>query len=148
MQHLAAILILLSDSKCRWGLSKDETWLGHVIDMDRNLIKVSQERVCKLKQGLKAILEHPGDPTAMEARSLARAVGRISSMHNVLEGTGRLNTCYLYFVIELRSSWNSLVLLPNQAIKAVEFWMSSIDKLNKQKWSLFLEIPPNFDSFI
>ena len=109
---------------------------------------VREERVGKLKQGLETILEHPGKPVAMEARSLARTVGRISSMHNVLGGTGRLHTRFLYYVINSRSSWNSLVVLSDQAFKEVEFWMSSIDKLNKQNWSRFPEIPPNFDSFI
>ena len=147
-QDLVSAGFLLSDSKCKWEPTKHETWLGHVIDMDRNLFMVTEERVGKLKQGLEAILEHPGKPVAMEARSLARTVGRISSMHNVLGGTGRLHTRFLYYVIDSRSSWNSLVVLSNQAIEEVEFWMSSIDKLNKQNWSRFPEISPNFDSFI
>ena len=75
-----------------------------------------------LKAGLSSILSAADNGVIyVEARVLARSVGRISSMHHVLGDRVRFYSRYLFLAIETRSSWNSKVLLSPQAIDEFSF---------------------------
>ena len=75
---------LLSDKKCFWLPDKKQVWLGHNIDMEVGNFSITSDRVSMLKAGLSSILSAVDNGVIyVEARVLARSVGRISSMHHV-----------------------------------------------------------------
>ena len=78
--------------------------------MEVGNFSITSERVSMLKAGLSSILSAADNGVIyVEARVLARSVGRISSMHHVLGDRVRFYSRYLFLAIET-SSWNSKVL--------------------------------------
>lgn len=63
-------------------------------------------------------------------RLIACLTGQIISMQAVFGNVVRIMTRFLYFCVETRASWNSKVLLSENAIQEVLFWSESIKSLN------------------
>lgn len=65
-------------------------------------------------------------------RLIACLTGQIISMKAVFGNVVRIMTRFLYFCVETRAtcSWNSKVLLSENAIQEVLFWSESIKSLN------------------
>ena len=88
---------LLSDRKC----FSEPAWLGHIFDMFKNQLFVTEARVRKLEQFIVNILEHCNTVTA---RQLAAVEGQIVSMSRAIGLKVYLHTRHINFVIENRKT--------------------------------------------
>ena len=55
-QTLLDFKFLLAHENYQWLQTKRVTWLGHIIDMDKNLLFISDERIKSLYSKLESIL--------------------------------------------------------------------------------------------
>ena len=136
-QDLLSAGFLLSEEKCDWEPSQSRKWLGHIINLETGTLQVSQERVESLKLSISHLFDSLHFKNGLaQAKILAQIAGKVSSMHHVLGSAGRLHTKYMYFAIESRSSWFSLVQVSPTLKKELNFWLSQISTLNSTSWQL------------
>lgn len=97
---------LLSEGKCFWEPTQKQTWLGHVFYMFQNLLYVAETRVSRLEQTLAYTTACSNKVTA---RQLAAAAGQIVSMSRAIGSTVYLFTRHIYYAIESRNHWDSIL---------------------------------------
>ena len=84
---------LLSESKCFWEPRQIQTWLGHLFNMSKNQLFVTEARLQKLEQSLSNTL---GCPRKVTARQLAAVAGQIMSMSRAIGPKVYLYTRHIY----------------------------------------------------
>ena len=103
-------------------------WVGYMIEStDVPTIKIKQERIRKLKRGIKKIL--CSDIKVISARQLARIAGQCISMTKAIL-PGKLLLRSVYRVLATRTSWDQAVQLDEGALKDLEWWHTAIDRWN------------------
>lgn len=139
---LSKLGFILNSSKCNWQPALVQTWLGHVFNMSTNQLYITQSRVTKLKESLSTILTNP---TRVTAKGIAQVAGRIISMSEAIGPTVYLHTRHMYYAIETRTSWNSVILCSPKLMEELTFWNTNIDVLNGKK---LFEQPQSFDTVV
>ena len=139
---LCALGFTLSSSKCNWQPALVQTWLGYVFNMSENRLYVTQSRVTKLKESLSTILTNPDRVTA---KGLAQVTGRIISMAEAIGSSVYLHTRHMYYAIESRTSWNSIILCSPKLMEELNFWDTNLDVLNGKK---LFDQPQSFDAIV
>ena len=133
-QTLLDFGFLLAHEKCNWFPSKKVTWLGHTIDMEKNLLFISDERIKRLqaKLGSVAFQIKSDRYNLILVRVLASVVGQIISLQSVIGTKVRLRTRELFKCINTRASWNAPVLVSDAALAEIEFWKKNLYTLSMQ----------------
>jgi hypothetical protein len=122
---------LIAQEKCDWEPRVQVTWLGEVWNTELNLIKVTDTRVSKLLATLDWFIQKVASGQLfVKARDVASIVGQIISMQGAIGGTVRLRTRGLYTCILSRASWDSPVLIDDDAWKEAVFWKENVCSLN------------------
>ena len=101
-------------------------WLGIIIDTKTLTFHVPKEKIQKLLNRIKQIL----DQTFCSAKQLSQVAGQLASMHLALGPIVRLFTRNLYKVIESRLSWFHPISLSSDAVSELKFWLHNIDSRN------------------
>ncbi|XP_053379803.1 uncharacterized protein LOC128548571 [Mercenaria mercenaria] len=123
---------MLAEEKCKWLPAMVSCWLGHVLDFERNMLCVSDERIHSLECSIDSVLFqiYKDRFSVVPVRVLAAVVGQIISLHSVLGKAVSLRTKYLYGCILARASWNSPVQVTKQAILELQYWRKNARNLN------------------
>ena len=81
---------------------------------------MSQRPECqsKLRESLSFVLAHP---TKVTARRLAEVTGRIISMSKAVGSAVYLHTRHMYFAIENRASWDSVIFFSPKVKDELQF---------------------------
>jgi hypothetical protein len=124
---------LIADEKCDWQPSSLATWLGYTWDMAEGVVRVTSARLDRLLVCLNNILFFTDQGRRLfKARRVAGIVGQVISMHSVFGNQVRLRTRCLYTCVLTRASWNACVLLSNQAICELRYWVAHAAEFNGQ----------------
>lgn len=108
-------------------------WLGLVWNTEVNKISVSNARIQKLKVNIQNILEgYTSGFKWFEVSSIASVVGQIISTQAVFGDTVRLRTRYLYYCILVRSGWNSYIMLSQESVDELQFWVNNLESMNEK----------------
>lgn len=103
-------------------------WLGLVWNTEINKLLVSNPRIQKLKGNIQNILEgYTAGFKWFEVRSIASVVGQIISTQTVFGDMVRLRTRYLYYCILVRSGWNSYIMMSQEAVDELQFWVTNLE---------------------
>ena len=132
-QTLLEFGFLLAEEKCNWEPALKVTWLGHMIDMESNMLFISEERIQRLENIIKSSIyqiEHC-EQRLIPVRHLARVVGHIISMHHVISNKTRLMTREMLKCIDTRTSWNAHIKVNDKAMKELYFWKENVRTLNQ-----------------
>ena len=133
---------LLRDSKCFWDPMQIQTWLGHIFNMSINQLFVTEARLQKLEQSLDNILNCPQKVTA---RQLAAVAGQIVSMSRAIGPKVYLYTRHIYFAIETRENWGSILAFNFKLTTELQYWVSNVRALNGR--NMFTR-PQRFDTMV
>lgn len=94
---------------------------------------MSNARIQKLKVNIQNILEgYTSGFNWFEVRSIASVVGQIISTQAVFGDTVRLRTRYLYYCILVRSGWNSYIMLSQESVDELQFWVNNLESMNEK----------------
>ena len=110
--------------------------------MSENWLYVTQSRVAKIKESLSTILSNPDGVTA---KGLAQVAGHIISMSAAIGSSVNLHTRHMYYAIESRTCWNSVILCSPKLMEELNFWDTHLDVLNGK--TLF-DQPQSFDAVV
>lgn len=137
-QSLIEFGFLLADEKCNWVPVQKVVWLGHLIDMEKNRLFISDERIQRLQTKLNSVLfQIRSDKyNIIHVKVLASATGQIISLQSVIGNKTRLKTRELFNCINARASWNAPVRVTEAALLELVFWKENIISLNSQGKSL------------
>ena len=82
---------------------KRVAWLGHYLDMERNMLYILQERILRLKTSVASTLYQiqRSNDRILPARFVASVVGQIISLQSVIGNIVRLKTRHLFKCINL-----------------------------------------------
>ena len=133
-QTLGEFGFLLADEKCNWIPSQTACWLGHDIDMKKNMLFITKDRIERLEMKLKSVMfqiRHSSDDL-IHVKILASIVGQIISLQNVIGNLARLRTRELFNCINSRASWNAPVKVTNDAWQELKYWIENARTLNER----------------
>lgn len=123
---------LLADEKCNWVPSRRATWLGHLIDMESNMLFISGERIERLQKTLDSVLFQIRNNKyrIIPVKVIVSVAGQIISLQSVVGNKVRLLTRELFNCINSRASWNAPVIVSTGALSELEFWRENASSLN------------------
>ena len=132
--HTDLVLDTLSDLGLRVNFEKSETsasktidYLGYTISSEGEfpVIKVSKERVVRLKKQIRSIIKKE----SVSVRVLAKTAGLcISTAFAVTPG--KLFLRHTYRLIASRHSWSDSLFLSHKCIQELNWWLNSVDSFN------------------
>ena len=102
--------------------------MGHVFNMSDNRLYVTKTRVNTL--GKASLTRIVTGPNAVPAKQLSGVVGQVISMSNALGPKVYLHTRHMYYALETRRSWNSVVHLTSRVLEELSFWTNNVSQLN------------------
>ena len=103
-------------------------WLGFLLDLNKGMFYVPEEKLARLKKAIVAILHCK----SVSVRKLASIVGQIISMSLAIGPTARLRTRALYHVLNSRRSWSDQVYIANDCREELLFWHACLPAHNGQ----------------
>ena len=115
-------------TKSLWEPTQLLVWLGLNWDLVSGSISISDRRISNFIAFIdKFLLSAP----YVTSRDCASITGHIMSMSPVLGNLSRLRTCFLYKVIDSRSTWDSrfYIGLYNDCLSETFFWKNNIVSL-------------------
>ena len=98
-------------------------WLCVIIDNARMLFVVPEKTIVKLKSILTELINDFPD---LKVRRVASVSGFVISLSVALGPVARLFTRQMYFFINLRQSWNDVLLV----LQELKFWLAHVDAFN------------------
>ena len=113
--------------KSVWQPVQRLVWLGFVIDLAAEQIEIPREKITGLQQLINGAMA----VSHVEARMLAKIVGKIISMGLAIGPVSRFMTRSLYALLETRLSWCDRLMSP-EAWEELKFWASSIADYSSQ----------------
>ena len=105
-----------------------------MIDMEKNLLFISDERIKRLLAKLDSVLYQVRSDqyNVISVRVVASVTGQIISLQSVIGNKVRLRTRELFKCISARASWNAPVRVSETALSELEFWKANLNSLNKE----------------
>lgn len=95
---------------------------------------MANTRIQKLKGNIQNLLKgYTVGFKWFEIRSIASTVGQIISTQTVFGDMVRLKTRYLYYCILVRSGWNSYIMVSQEALDELQFWLNNLESRNEKK---------------
>lgn len=134
--------ILLSENKCFWEPMQTQIWLGLIFNVSLNQLFVTETLLQKLEQSLDSIL---GCSQNITARQLAAVAGQIVSMSRAIGPKVYQFTRRMYFAIETRERWGSILPFNAKLTASLQYWLSNVRTLNGR--SMFTQ-PQQFDTMV
>ena len=102
-------------------------WLGIVIDTIRMLFVIPEKKIVKLKSVLTGLIhEFPN----LSVRDVARVSGFVISLTVALGPVARLFTRQMYFFVQLRKSWDDVLVAPEGVLQELKFWLTHVEAFN------------------
>ena len=126
-----------NSAKSIWDPTTALTWLGISLNLEKNFLFITDERVYALTEEIHTLLKTP----YTSARKIAKIVGKIVSTKYVVGDIVRLKTRYLHSLIENRTSWDATLNILNfpKAHREILFWIQNIHSYNQK----FIKCPLN-----
>ena len=102
-------------------------WLGIVLDTIRMLFVIPEKKIVKLKSDLTGLIhEFPN----LSVRDVAGVSGFVISLTVALGPVFRLFTRQMYFFIQLRKSWDDVLVAPEGVLQELKFWLTHVEAFN------------------
>ena len=120
-----------NSSKSLWEPTQSLVWLGLNWNLFSGSFSIIDRRIYNFIALIEKFLLSAPYVTARDCASIA---GHVMSMSPVLGNLTRLKTCFLYKVIESRSSWDSRFNVGhhNDCLSEIFFWKNNIVSLNSR----------------
>lgn len=126
--------------------------LGFIIDFEKQMYFVKQERVDRMKQLAERLWEER--ERKIPATVVAAFPGAIVSMSLALGGVARMRTRRLYAVLgnrKTRGEWKKKVQLTEEAKGEIRFWIENFDRfhgrhITENRWETVVEMKVNSDA--
>ena len=132
--------LTVAETKCEWNPSRVIEWLGHVIDLDRKIVRVTEARVDKLLERLDQ-LEFSSAPSIRDRRIVC---GTLASFYHVIEGTETIfSRAFLDAVNNSNLADQRKLALSEGEKTAIKFWRQNAHALNIR--SCAVEPEPQFE---
>ena len=113
-----------NEKKSNWEPRQLGEWLGIVIDTIRMLFVIPEKKIVKLKSVLTGLIhEFP----SLSVRDVARVSGFVISLTVALGLVARLFTRQMYFFIQLRKSWDDVLVAPEGVLQELKFWLTHVE---------------------
>lgn len=112
--------------KSVWKPQRSLEWLGFVWNLNKGILSVPYLKMHNILKYLQLVVDNVNQLTA---RKVAAIVGKIIAHSPALGNICRLMTKHLHFIINERSSWDSVVHVDDFSIKELHFWLSSLKSL-------------------
>ena len=109
-----------------WTPTQQLTWLGHILNFNKGIIAITEEKINKLKQSIRFALS----VNRIKVRELASIVGQIIAMSFAVGSWARLMTRSMFFCISQKKNWSSTVVLNQDAQNELNFWLAKVDQYN------------------
>lgn len=119
----------LSEPKLKLDPSQVLEFLGHIVDLVKNLLTVTDTRVREFKETLEFCLSHP---RRLHVKTLSRLAGALQSMSLAVGPAVHIFTRAIYDLISTKPLhvWNWHVNLDDAAKQELLFWQANFDKLH------------------
>lgn len=114
--------------KSIWEPTQCTKWLGLNWDLKAQILTVPQDKVARLLAKIHEALALK----KISARQLASVTGLIISNMIVFGNICKLMTKSLHRKLDTRSHWNSVLVLDQDSIRELTFWVDAIPKLNQR----------------
>ena len=116
-----------NEKKSNWEPRQLGEWLGIVIDTIRMLFVIPEKKIVKLKSVLTGLIhEFPN----LSVRDVARVSGFVISLTVALGPFARLFTRQMYFFIQLRKSWDDVLVASEGVLQELKFWLTHLEAFN------------------
>ena len=119
---------VVNEDRSQWEPVQVITWLGVVLDTNQGCISVTEQRISKLKASIDSVLK--GEHNNVKARDLASVLGQIISFSPCVGCVARIMSRSMYATVNEKVSWNSNVVLTQEACVELKFWKQNVDSLN------------------
>ena len=115
--------------KSKWDPVSETEWLGLIINLNNGSLVLPHRRIISIKSAIQELLtpKLSASSTWVKVRELASIAGKIVSSYLAAGSMSRIMTKGMHSVIESRDSWNSEVLISEQAKEELWFWLHNID---------------------
>ena len=98
-----------------------------IVDTIRMLFIMLEKKIVKLKSVLTGLIdEFPN----LRVRDVARVSGFVISLTVALGPIARLFTRQMYFVIQLRHSWDDVLVAAEGVLHELKFWLKHVEAFN------------------
>jgi hypothetical protein len=115
--------------KCNLWPKQVLSWLGFIIDSQRQQFKVSDSKIQKLKQALEEMINRP----TTSPRKLAALAGKILSISPAVLPAALYSRTF-YDALHGKQSWDQVFATPGDVKQAAQFWMDHTDGYNGRDW--------------
>ena len=130
-QDLSEFGFLVAENKSDWTPRFSITWLGHDFDLLNGMISITTKRVADIRVHIRKIIQVVQQSNGwVLVRSLASVVGKLQSSMNAVGYLVLRRTKYCHMIIESKWSWDSKVVLSEEARDELIFWLDNIEFLN------------------
>ena len=119
-----------SKTKCVWSPTKAINHLGLIIDSDAFCFLVPRSKIETILTFISSLLDSHRSKQAIPVRDLARFADHMISSYLALGPVARFTTRCSYRAIESRRSWHDYLVLPEDAVSELKFWLTHLRSLN------------------
>ena len=121
---------VLNENKSVWTPSKNMVWLGMEIDTNKNIIKITDDRITNILNFIQILFKK----VYISARELSKLAGKIISTKFIIGNLIHLKTRNIFKSIESRSSWDTKFNIAHHTgtVKEIIFWKNNIKSFNKR----------------
>lgn len=125
-----------NEDKSLWEPVQIITWLGVILNTIDGSVKATDDRIAKLTTDLGTLSSQP-PPRNVHVKTVASVAGQIISLSSCVGSVCRIMTRHLFSVVNSALSWDSEVLLSEDSISEINFWVNNVHSLNgKVYWGV------------
>ena len=116
-----------NEKKSNWEPCQLGEWLVIIVDTIRMLFIIPEKKIVKLKSVLTGLVdEFPN----LRDRDVPRVSGFVISLSIALWPIARLFTGQMYFFIQLRHSWDDVLVAAEGVSHELKFWLMHVEAFN------------------
>ena len=116
-----------NEKKSNWEPRQLGEWLGIIVDTIRMLFIIPEKKNVKLKSVLTGLID---EFPYLRVRDVARVSGFVISLSVALGPIARLFTRQMYFFIQLRHSWDDVLVATEGVLHELKFWLMHVEAFN------------------
>ena len=118
-----------NEDKSLWEPVQIITWLGVILNTIDGSVKATDYRIVKLTTDLGTLSSQPPSRN-VHVKTVASIAGQIISLFSCVGSVCRIMTRHLFAVVNSALSWDSEVLLSEDSILEINFWVNNVRSHN------------------
>lgn len=126
---LGALGAFLGIPKCQLTPELVLKWLGFLVDTEREMYRVGESKLTKVKEALRDMLETP----STSSRKLAALAGKIVALSPAVLPAA-LYSRQLFLAMRGELNWDAIFPTTETVKRTAEFWLGNLDSFNGRRW--------------